>query len=325
MKQEGKESPVAQVYVYGHIGKGQEGTTAADFMAALSEAQENHAEAVEVYINSPGGDVQEGLSMYHALQHCPLPTRCVVEGIAASIAGVIALGAERTEIVPYGLFMVHDPFSMNAGNARELRQQAEKLEKVGLSLAGIYARKCGRSTEEVLDLMAGETWLNAEESVHYGFCDAVYQLGQAQGESRAEAIYNSLRSDGDRNGLKAIRGEDKEAGQHADVQAQLDTWKKRTIALQLEQALAEGRIVQAQWADWEALFEQDYERAQRLIQHGTQQREGIYDRLRAGSGSESQRNWTIREWEKEDPEGLLELRRRDPATYHQLFEEYYEA
>lgn len=129
---------------------------------------------VDVFLNSPGGDVYEGLAIMNALRAHEGAVTIFIEGMAASIASVIAVGgADRVVARPHAELMLHHAWAGSLGNADEMRKSAENLERISANLADIYADKSGMSSDAVLDLMSAETWFSADEALAAGFVDAV--------------------------------------------------------------------------------------------------------------------------------------------------------
>ena len=129
---------------------------------------------VDVFLNSPGGDVYEGLAVMNALRAHEGAVTIFIEGMAASIASVIAVGgADRVVARPHAELMIHHAWSGSMGDADEMRKSAENLERISANLADIYADKSGMSADAVLDLMGAETWFSASEALAAGFVDAV--------------------------------------------------------------------------------------------------------------------------------------------------------
>lgn len=146
---------------------------AVDAKAFVAELAKLTAPTLRVRINSPGGSVFDGLAIYNSLRRHPARVEVRVEGVAASIASVIALAGDHVAIEPSAFFMIHDPWSAAIGNSTELRELADVLDKIGEKLVGIYARKSGAAETAIAELMAAETWLNAEEAHELGLVDEV--------------------------------------------------------------------------------------------------------------------------------------------------------
>ena len=128
------------------------------------------AASVEVRLNSPGGSVGEGLAIYNAL--LPRKPTIYIDGIAASIASCIAMAGAHVVAAENALVMVHDPWCGVSGNSAELRRHAETLDKHRDAMVRAYART-GLPVKKVLELLAAETWMSADEALDLGFVDEI--------------------------------------------------------------------------------------------------------------------------------------------------------
>jgi ATP-dependent Clp endopeptidase proteolytic subunit ClpP len=150
---------------------GPNAVTARGIVSALNSAQD--AKSVRVRMNSGGGDVWEGLAIHSALAAHPAKVEAFVIGVAASITSIIAMAADTITMAPGSFMMVHNPWSIAMGDSSELRDTADYLDKIRDSLVGIYAKRTGRSDEEIRSLLDAETWMSAEEAVEQKFADRV--------------------------------------------------------------------------------------------------------------------------------------------------------
>lgn len=144
------------------------GVSAADFVAELAGINGD----IEVHINSPGGDVFDGLAIYNSLAQRPGNVVTVVDGLAASAASFIAQAGKVRTIAPGAMMMIHDAAGMCYGNASDMRELAELLDKVSDNLASIYADRTGRA-DGWRDAMKAETWYTADEAVAAGLAHKV--------------------------------------------------------------------------------------------------------------------------------------------------------
>lgn len=127
---------------------------------------------VTVCLNSPGGDVLEGVAIYNVL-NARGNVKMRVEGLAASIASIIMMAGKEIEVCSGAFVMVHNPWAMSMGESDDLRSTADVLDKMKKSMVSIYAKRTGLSDDEVVALMDDETWMTAEEAVEKGFADTV--------------------------------------------------------------------------------------------------------------------------------------------------------
>jgi ATP-dependent protease ClpP protease subunit len=152
-----------------------EGITAEQFAKDLRAAGD--VDLITVRINSGGGDCWQGLGIYNALLENKASVSVVIEGLCASIAGVIAMSADRGAIsmAATSLFMLHLPYTITAGNADDLRKMSDLLDKMTGSMTLAYQRHASKTAAELLDMMRAETWLSAAEAVAAGFADTVIE------------------------------------------------------------------------------------------------------------------------------------------------------
>ena len=133
-------------------------------------------DALDVRINSPGGDVFEAIAVYGALVRFPAKVTVHIDGIAASAASLVAMAGDKTLIAENAMVMVHRPWTGVMGDAPEMRRQADVLDKAWSAMLATYARRTGRRAatfEQKVANAGGEWWLTAEEAVAEGFADSV--------------------------------------------------------------------------------------------------------------------------------------------------------
>lgn len=126
---------------------------------------------VTVKINSPGGDVFDGIAIMNALKAHDGKVIIVVDGIAASIASVIAMAGSTIRMAEGAFLMIHNPWTIAMGDATEFRHTAGVLDQITETLVGIYSRKTGKAADEVKAMMNAETWISGVEAVELGFAD----------------------------------------------------------------------------------------------------------------------------------------------------------
>jgi ATP-dependent Clp endopeptidase proteolytic subunit ClpP len=157
--------------IFDQIGEdwfGGSGVSAKAFSQAMQEVGPG---PLVVEINSPGGNVWDGLAIYNMLRGRQAPVTTRVVGIAASIASIIALAGDTVEIADAALIMIHDPSGMVAGSSEDMRKMADALDQHAEVLAGIYRKKTGRSIESIRAAMKSETWFTADEAIQYGLAN----------------------------------------------------------------------------------------------------------------------------------------------------------
>lgn len=147
------------------------GVTARAFVEALAALPES-VDTLHVHINSPGGDVQGGINIANALRaQQTTKGRTVVsfvDGIAASIASVIAMAGTRVVMADNALMMVHNPWGGAIGDSAEMRKTADVLDKMRGQIVDTYRWHSSLSAEDLTALMDSETWMNADEAISAG-------------------------------------------------------------------------------------------------------------------------------------------------------------
>jgi len=160
----------AEVFIYDEIGGGMFGGVGAkEFVNELNTLK--GVENIKVRINSPGGSVFEGVTIYNALLQHPAHIETQIDGLAASIASVIALAGDTVTMADNALFMIHDPWSFAMGDAAEMRKTADLLDKIKGTLVTTYVNNSVLTEAGVIDFMASETWFDAQEAMDHGFVD----------------------------------------------------------------------------------------------------------------------------------------------------------
>lgn len=142
-----------------------------DIEEALDKAKKN--EEIEVTINSGGGSVFAGSEIYSLLKEYKGKITGKIVGLAASSASIIAMGCEILKISPTGQLMIHRASMINTGNSEDFEKSAEILKGIDKSIANAYILKTGLKQDELLDLMAKETWLDAKTAKNMGFIDEI--------------------------------------------------------------------------------------------------------------------------------------------------------
>jgi len=162
---------VGEIFLYDDIGDSWDGTTAKSFAEDLKGLGE--LRTLNVFINSPGGYVFDGVAIYNQLKRHKARKVVQIDGIAASIASVIAMAGDEIAIAANGMMMIHDPWAFAFGTAAEMRKMADSLDKVRDSILGTYVRRTGADGERIEAMMAEETWFDAEDALELGFADKI--------------------------------------------------------------------------------------------------------------------------------------------------------
>ena len=163
-----KAGSATDVYIFDEIGMW--GVTAQNFISDIKDLKDT---PINLRINSLGGDVFDGLAIYNIIKKRTAKTTVYIEGIAASIATIIALGADEVVMSENSLFMIHNASGGAMGESKDLQKTADVLNKITRQLAEVYEAKTGLSQTAIQDMMDAETWLNAQEALDLGFIDTI--------------------------------------------------------------------------------------------------------------------------------------------------------
>ena len=174
------EGNAIELKMYGEIGEQwwkEEGDDNIYSLADLDKALKEHKEAatIDIYINSVGGDVFDGVAMYNLLKRHKAYKRVFIDGFACSIASVIAMCGNQIIMPKSSMLMIHNAWTVAMGNSKELRKCADDLEKINETIKNAYlSRKDLTISKEQLDeLMDAESYLSAEQCLAYGLCTRV--------------------------------------------------------------------------------------------------------------------------------------------------------
>ena len=162
---------ISNDYKWAYDWFGLDSTCPADAKAVVDAMEDG--EDLDVYINSPGGDVQAGMELYSIFSRINNST-AHIDGFAASAAGVAAMGCTVVEMSPVSTIMVHNVWCSGIeGDYHDMDKASKMLKSLNASMASAYVAKSGRDLQEVLNMMDKETWLTAQKAVEYGFCDGI--------------------------------------------------------------------------------------------------------------------------------------------------------
>jgi len=151
---------------------------------------------VTVNINSPGGDVFEGIAIYNRLREHQGSVNVKVLGLAASAASIIAMAGDTIQIGASSFIMIHNAWVLAIGNRHDMREVADFLEPFDRALADVYVARSGQALEDVQQAMDAETWMNGSQAVELGYADSLLA---------ADAIANDDPPPAEEDNVKALR------------------------------------------------------------------------------------------------------------------------
>lgn len=176
-----------------------EGVTAKRVSGALRSLGKG---PVTVNVNSPGGDIFEGLAIYNLLREHDGEVTVKILGLAASAASIIAMAGDTVQIARAGFLMIHNAWVVAMGNRNDLREFADTLEPFDRAMADIYSARTGAELKAMAKLMDAETWIAGYDAIEQGFADDYLpsdQVKQSDGKAKAHAarrIEAALRASG---------------------------------------------------------------------------------------------------------------------------------
>lgn len=175
-------------------------------------------DTLNVYINSPGGDVFAGQAIYSMLKRHKATINVYVDGLAASIASLIAMAGDKVIMPANAMMMVHNPWTFAFGNANDFRKLADDMDKIRDSMVVAYESRSALTTDEIIELLDAETWLSAEDCLEYGFCDEIEETKEIAAcvDTKYFSMYKNIPES-----LNEVKNSDKEL-------------KKKKLLLELE-------------------------------------------------------------------------------------------
>lgn len=168
-KIENKQEEETTIYIYDEISWF--GVSAEDIVRDIISS--DNKRTLNIRFNSPGGSVFGGMAIYNAIKQRKGKTISHIDGVAASIASLIALASDEVIMAGNAFFMIHEPWTIVIGPASVMREEADLLDKVGGAIVNTYMSKTKKSEEEIKAWMAAETWFSAEEAKEAGFIDKI--------------------------------------------------------------------------------------------------------------------------------------------------------
>lgn len=179
-----KTNDTAEISIYEEIGGW--GISAQQF--ALDLKALGNIKHIDLHIHSPGGSVFDGIAIYNLLKNHKATKTVYIDGLAASMASVIAMVGDPVIMPANAMMMIHKPWGIQGGDADDMRKYADLLDKVENTLIPAYAEKTGKSHEELAEMLKEETWLTGKECVEQGFADKLAEPVKAMASISSQRI-----------------------------------------------------------------------------------------------------------------------------------------
>lgn len=349
----------ASLMLYGEIG-GEDGVSPEQIVAEMSYLSKEYP-MIDVHINSMGGEVFAGIAIFNALKDSPSIVNIYVDGLAASIAGVIALCGKPLHMSRFSRLMLHAVSGSCKGGARDMRECADLIEGLEGTLSDMISQKCGMPSEEVKKSYfdGKDHWFTADEAARIGLCDDIYDMAGADSLGKAptnEQIYqfvNTASTKSPKPNKMEFINKIKELEQFKDLtedaivakvkslsneaakvealnarifqlEAENKASKEAAVEAFLNQAVADGRIKADQKDSYKKLMEADKATTEALINAMPKAaKPSINDFINGGgAGSGDAKDLAKMTWEQIDKaERLGELKDKFPELYKQKYQE----
>lgn len=177
----GTQTANPRLYVYGTIGGWR--LDSAEFVKAVHAID---SPAIDLHINSPGGFVDDAVSMFEALEGHPAKVHVKIDGLAASAASVVAMAGDDVEIARAGRMMIHDARTYGYGSPAELEAAAQLGHQVSNTMAAVYAGRAGGKPADWRSRMSATTWYSADQAVKAGLADRITRAAKPRGNPTAQ-------------------------------------------------------------------------------------------------------------------------------------------
>lgn len=167
-----RSSKTGEIWLYDTVGEGFfGGMSAKQFSDELKGL--GAVDTINLRINSPGGSVFDGVAIYNQLLRHPAKIVVDVDGIAASIASVIAMAGDDIRMADNAMMMIHDPSGVSMGDANDMRKTANLLDQIKNTIVDTYEKRTRAAVATIEKWMADETWFGAEDALSNGFADSI--------------------------------------------------------------------------------------------------------------------------------------------------------
>ena len=348
-----KDKREATIRMYGVIGMDVNGNEMAHELSSI----DTDTDTIHLLINSNGGDVSQGLSIVSAILSAKAFVHAHINGIAASMAAVIAISADKVSMQDYAKLMIHDPFFVGKGSDKMNDRQRKCLSSVTDTLRTILSRR-GCQKEKVAQLMSDETWFTAEEAKDAGLVDEVVSTPRKQelGGLSAPELLNLI-LDEDKKQFEKMKEIAKALGlpESATEQQIVEAIKNlsnsaatreksivdRLIAIGEQHGTVneknKDRMIRLSLADFELFLEmvtdfdssvkEDDKNEDVLIEKpaDSNRLSGVLNRTQEGKGSKAGKGQPKHDWawyQEHDPNALLAMEREQPELFKRVLDEY---
>lgn len=333
------------------------GISGSDFAYEMQYLQDKCSK-INVRINSIGGSVLDGYSIVSAILNSKVPCDTYIDGLAASISGVIAMAGKKCYMADFGTLMLHNPSGGNDQNV---------LDLVKNTLVTIFEQRTKLTAEEISAMMDKETWLGAAEALNMGLVDEIItstkkiKISKSESLSNMAIIYNKIINKPNMEKITNVLKLSNEAteetivsaivekdAKNAELQAELDRLngvvdeykakeeeakklaeqEKEAKAIELvENAIKEKKIAETEKDATIEMAKNNFEFVANMISKINNVKDAVkvFDvkNIKTNKGNEDRSEWTIRDWEKKDAKGLAKIKNETPEIYTEMYNAHY--
>jgi ATP-dependent Clp endopeptidase proteolytic subunit ClpP len=299
------------IFIYDEISDW--GMTAKDFVDQFKKIK---ADKITLRINSPGGDVFDGLAIYNLLRSSGKEIEVIIDGMAASIASVIAMAGTTIKMSNSAMLMIHNPWNWMGGESDDFRKMADILDQIRDIIANSYVERTGKPIDEIISLMKDETWMDANKAKELGFIDEVITITKTKNQITDNDKEVKLNDK-----LKAVLGVQTDEEAEVKIKEMQDKEAKNAEELQkmkVEAAVTAGKILPGQKAFALNLLKQD----DKLYDSFIEQNKGVKDLTKTEPLAEKPETSMKMDDLLNDPAAYCKLREENPRAAIELAEAY---
>lgn len=357
-----EERKSVTLLLYGYIGGSSEDKIDGDYFAKEIDYLGKEYDEIIIRINSGGGEVLQGLSIFNAIMQSPAYTVCQVDGVAASMAGVILFAANKITMNDFGRIMLHNPYYPGMDEAKLSKKELKALENLSGMLVSLVKKRC--KDQDVETMLSEETWLTAKDARKIGIVDEIIDTGKFNEVENALSgiaavsdinYANFLFTQKDENNMKVIAGlfgleatatesdivnevkalqlentalknKQKELQTLADgFKAQIAEARKKEIETLADGAITAGYFDKDQRDNLIALGEANFDTFKGMIDKLKPATASLTEVMNAAVVSDDTQGKEVKDYlwfSKNDPEALVEMKTLEPDRYKKLEAEY---
>lgn len=178
------------IQIYGDITSWEWFDTDVSSYTLSKQIEGLECDVINVYINSYGGEVAEGLAIYNQLKRHKSKVKTICDGFACSAASVIFMAGDERVMSTASLLMIHNAWTYTGGNAKELRKQADDLDVITQASINTYMQEVNITEEELKEMLDNETWISPQEAIEKGFITAI--VNEKDAEQISQNVKKSL-------------------------------------------------------------------------------------------------------------------------------------